>query len=354
MVHSCCICKLEWGIVPDVSFHNIPKREEIKLKWLAVIGREVHKNSRVCSNHFVEGDFFYKVIGDNVKRFLSCKAVPMKHGHSDSESVQRQTMKPNNSDNNNVSIPQVDQSLISETNLSIDSHNYESMKGDESHESQFNTLSDKEINKVKQQNVLVAKKSNKNSDDDITLENQQDLTILKKLSLKRQSSDTQSLMSVKRVYNPRYLGDLTREDFTSDIAYTTVNDHLNNHKKKQKVLNQKVRRLIKKVRSLQLLLDHFKENGLTEGSMELEDKCDLKDEDNPPLLTNEEATSQQEDDEIEMFEPEVKLETEEDETEKSVDEPDKNEEIEELIESEDNDKPVMVRDGPRRRTPNNE
>ncbi|XP_076286594.1 uncharacterized protein LOC143212105 isoform X2 [Lasioglossum baleicum] len=294
---------------------SIPTREKVKLKWIAVIGRELHKQSRVCSNHFAEGDFSYKVVGDNVRKCLLPEAVPIIHGHSDSKSVQRQTMMPNNSDSNNVSIPQVDQSLTSESNLSIDSHNKEneSMKGDESHESKFNTLSDKEMNEVKQQNVLVAKKSSKNSDDDITLENQQDLTIdeenesmegdeshkskfnilsdkemnevkqqnvlvakkssknsddditlenqqdliiLKKSSLIRQSSDTRSLTSVKRVCNARYLGNLTREDFTSDIAYATVNDYLTSNKRKEKILNQKLRRLIQKVKSLQSLLNH--------------------------------------------------------------------------------------------------
>ncbi|XP_076283475.1 uncharacterized protein LOC143210468 [Lasioglossum baleicum] len=180
MVKKCCICKLQYS--PDVTFHKIPKNEEVKLKWFAVIGRELKKYSTVCSNHFNERDFTYKVVGDNIKRFISPKAVPIIHGHSDSESVQSQTKKPNNSDNNNdVSIPQVDELHF---------------------------------------------RSNENSND-ITLENQEDVTILKKSLLKRKSSDTQSLTSVKRVCNPRYVGDLTREDFTSDIAYRAVNDHLN-------------------------------------------------------------------------------------------------------------------------------
>ncbi|XP_076653263.1 calnexin isoform X3 [Halictus rubicundus] len=98
-----------------------------------------------------------------------------------------------------------------------------------------------------------------------------------------------------------------------------------------------------------------------------EDKYDLKDEDKSPLLTNEEAAAQQEENEIQTAsieseeKPEEKLETEEDETEKSVDETeksvdesDKNGETEELIESEDNDKPAMGGDGPRRRKPNKE
>lgn len=56
---------------------RIPKDEEIKQKWFIVIGREVNvKYATVCSQHFKQDDFVYKVHGDNIRRFIKPTAVP--------------------------------------------------------------------------------------------------------------------------------------------------------------------------------------------------------------------------------------------------------------------------------------
>ena len=88
----------------------------------------------------------------------------------------------------------------------------------------------------------------------------------------RKSSDTHSPTPAKRIFNLLYLGDLTREDFTSHVSYNMFNEYTKNNKKKCKVLNQKVRRLSKKVDNLQSMLDHLKENGMIseEGCVALE------------------------------------------------------------------------------------
>jgi hypothetical protein len=55
---------------------SVPRKEEIRAKWLSVIQREVKNHSAVCSRHFLETDFYYKVVGDHVRRFLLPAAIP--------------------------------------------------------------------------------------------------------------------------------------------------------------------------------------------------------------------------------------------------------------------------------------
>lgn len=69
-------------------------------------------------------------------------------------------------------------------------------------------------------------------------------------------------ISPKRPCVPRYIGDLSREHFTCDKAWTVVQDHVQKCRSKSKTLNQKVRRLNKKIEDLNSLLTHLKESGL--------------------------------------------------------------------------------------------
>jgi hypothetical protein len=66
---------------------------------------------------------------------------------------------------------------------------------------------------------------------------------------------------LKRTYTPRYIGDLRREDFTSDVSYQIVENYFHSSKRKRKVLNQKVKRLSDKIESLKSLLAYLKDNG---------------------------------------------------------------------------------------------
>ncbi|XP_076545729.1 calnexin isoform X3 [Osmia lignaria lignaria] len=91
------------------------------------------------------------------------------------------------------------------------------------------------------------------------------------------------------------------------------------------------------------------------------DKYDLKDEDKQPLEVNEETESKQEENENPppIKEPEGEGEGGEEEEEEEEgggegEEEGKQNEIEEMIESEENDKPAVGGDGPRRRKPNKE
>lgn len=67
------------------------------------------------------------------------------------------------------------------------------------------------------------------------------------------------LTGTKRFCNVRYIGDLRREDFTSNISWNIVRNYLTDSRKKQKHLNQKIRMLNQKVKTLQALLNHLKQ-----------------------------------------------------------------------------------------------
>jgi hypothetical protein len=80
MVCYCSVCKIEQGALPDISFHKLPKDEDARTKWLTFIGRNAGPNSTICSKHFEESDFMYKIRGNSIIRFLkkgACLSVPL-------------------------------------------------------------------------------------------------------------------------------------------------------------------------------------------------------------------------------------------------------------------------------------
>lgn len=58
---SCCICKSHSGSHEDITFHTIPRSEELRAQWIAVIGRNVPNYSKVWSDHFKPNCFQYKI-----------------------------------------------------------------------------------------------------------------------------------------------------------------------------------------------------------------------------------------------------------------------------------------------------
>ncbi|KYN35649.1 hypothetical protein ALC56_10209 [Trachymyrmex septentrionalis] len=77
MVSSCCICSKEnVPSEPHRSFHRIPANEEMRNKWLQIIGRNLsYKGARVCSDHFTENDYHDINPYTKIKR-LKNTAVP--------------------------------------------------------------------------------------------------------------------------------------------------------------------------------------------------------------------------------------------------------------------------------------
>ena len=64
----------------DISWHTIPKNDNLKKEWIVKIRRDVGKNfkitmhSKVCSAHFIESDF--RPILHPKKRLLKVGAIP--------------------------------------------------------------------------------------------------------------------------------------------------------------------------------------------------------------------------------------------------------------------------------------
>ncbi|XP_011504778.1 PREDICTED: uncharacterized protein LOC105367708 [Ceratosolen solmsi marchali] len=66
----------------------IPRKEEIRAKWISVINHRVKRHSAVFSRHFLEKDFRYKVVGNDVRSLLLPTAVPSSSCvHSDSVTI---------------------------------------------------------------------------------------------------------------------------------------------------------------------------------------------------------------------------------------------------------------------------
>lgn len=70
------------------------------------------------------------------------------------------------------------------------------------------------------------------------------------------------MKNAKRLCNPRYIGDLRREDFTSETSWRIVREHVKICKSRCKVLNQIVTRRNEKIENFKSLLDHLKKNNL--------------------------------------------------------------------------------------------
>ncbi|XP_014483484.1 PREDICTED: uncharacterized protein LOC106749000 isoform X7 [Dinoponera quadriceps] len=82
MVAYCIICKIGGGEEDDVSFHSwyvflrLPRDEKTRANWFAFIGYKTGPYTEICSKHFQESDFIYKVHGDGVRRFLKPGIYP--------------------------------------------------------------------------------------------------------------------------------------------------------------------------------------------------------------------------------------------------------------------------------------
>ncbi|XP_029675076.1 uncharacterized protein LOC115242709 [Formica exsecta] len=84
-------------------------------------------------------------------------------------------------------------------------------------------------------------------------------------SLKRKS--VEPLTGSKRFCNPRFIGDLHREDFISDASYNIVKNYYQESKKKLNTMNRQINRLTKRMGSFQELLTHLKDIGLSKEAL---------------------------------------------------------------------------------------
>ncbi|XP_011646939.1 THAP domain-containing protein 6-like [Pogonomyrmex barbatus] len=183
MVGYCHVCRLGAGERHDISIHRLPKDENIRENWYAFIGYKASTHIGVCSRHFKQSDFIYKIYGDAVRRYLKPGAYPSVHCSRNIKTKEK--VKVNIMDETtDVCSSEV------ENNIYLD----ESLIKEEIHEtiSVDGTITDTEDSKNDQ--------------------------------LKRKSED--SLTPRKRFHNLRSIEDLSRKDFTSDEAWFTFENYL--------------------------------------------------------------------------------------------------------------------------------
>lgn len=284
MVGYCCICKIEQGMIPDVSFHRIPHNPELKAKWFVNIGRNVGNYSSVCSRHFEEKDFSYKIYGENVKRFLVPTAVPshsvLTHDECKSllpvkieteKSVDQKPGSPLNSANNNSESKQMLANIVNTTKTSSHILTNDSNDGNDSvpiedgdcGQTQISQDNEKECILVRECNVSHAMSG---SDFNISVDSQNTKYSRKESTMLKRKLDKP--FQSRRILCPRYMGDLSREDFTSEIAWYIVNKHVNNCRKNKRYLANKMKRMTQKIEFLQALLNHLKKNQLSDKTCE--------------------------------------------------------------------------------------
>lgn len=199
MVCCCCVCKLEQGMEDDVSFHKLPKdNEETKSKWVAFIGCTTGPNTKVCSKHFEDSDFIHKMHGKDIRRFLKTGAFP-------SVNTSRRNIEITRTDENTNTI-----NLNMELSVASQDKSYESNKSED-------TATNTERNM---------------------------------LPLKRRMENQVESDRNKRLHTLRYIGDLRREDFTSEKSWYIFQRYLTQNKSTIKCCNQKITRLNRKVENL--------------------------------------------------------------------------------------------------------
>ncbi|XP_011878245.1 PREDICTED: uncharacterized protein LOC105567745 isoform X2 [Vollenhovia emeryi] len=262
----------------------LPKKEDLKMKWYANIGRKVGRWSAVCSQHFQEEDFRYKIIGGAVRRFLVPTAIPSLLLNK-SDDVQVKTERTIEDD-----VSQATPNIVNDTALLnnsseisfVDCKEYQNINSIVSDEgSKAPTL---------ERQYYVQVKAEQTNEDNVS-QATPDLNIFNDTALLDDSSEIsfedckeyqninnigsdegskapiniervvqQPLTDAERWCNARYIGDLQRIDFTSDKSWIIVQDFLKNMRRKQRTSNQKIHRLNRKVKSLKALLNHFKQN----------------------------------------------------------------------------------------------
>ncbi|XP_018308978.1 uncharacterized protein [Mycetomoellerius zeteki] len=273
MVGYCRVCKIGTGEEDDVSIHRLPKDEKTKAIWFAFIGHEINVNSGICSKHFKQSDFIYKIYGDGIRRFLKQGAFPSIQFSSDirenlkdelSEDINNCISSRTERDTDpekNITIKEeqeciiIDETVIKAENsmegdvqsisetedpLTIMEHNTNletsTVLGNEIQEfinideTQINTNSTdmrREIDPLAiikydtdlKTNIILGNKIQESINIDETIN-----TNSIDNQLERKTSN--SLATRKRFHNVRYVGDLCRQDFTSDESWRLFKNYL--------------------------------------------------------------------------------------------------------------------------------
>ncbi|XP_036145508.1 uncharacterized protein LOC114254754 [Monomorium pharaonis] len=209
----CCICKSHSGSHADITFHNISRSEDIRAKWIAVIGKNVSNYSKVCSDHFKPIFFEFKInkLG-KIQRHLIKRAIPTVEKCQDLHDIRE--LKSNNE---NLAIQY---SGIIEDVLSL---------------------------------VPLCNADNRAIDNSDNSQND---------SIRKRKLSSDKAVTCNKVRTIKFIGDLHPEDFTSPECYEVVRKYLKKHNTRVNSLQKQVGRLTKKVKSFEDLLSQLHDKGL--------------------------------------------------------------------------------------------
>ncbi|XP_025265620.1 uncharacterized protein LOC112638332 isoform X1 [Camponotus floridanus] len=300
MVRFCCICKVEYGAIEDVSIHTIPKSKDLQVKWFLNIGRNVNKYSGVCSRHFEAKDFQYRVVGNIVKRFLIPEAVPTllltnckNILNNDTEVItssnQTTLLLAKTNDETSVLLHSHRQlqakkdnshtTLADVTNINLQDFSYSSVKAAEIENvkvtvsveikdniEQLSLSNIHDIDNGNTNNAITEHKFHSEivndncNEPNMPIDSECNNNMKQKTGLKRKSNEP--MKNAKRIYNPRYIGDLRKQDFTSETSWRIVHEHVKTCKSRCRVFNKKIKRRNEKIENFKSLLNHLKKNSL--------------------------------------------------------------------------------------------
>ncbi|XP_011647301.1 uncharacterized protein LOC105433610 [Pogonomyrmex barbatus] len=109
MVGYCYVCKIGIKAKDYLSIHRLPKDKLVREKWFQFIGHKASTNSGICSGHFKQSDFIYKIYGGAVRRYLKPGAYPSIE--CDSQNTKQDVKINSNSENSNDWILQEDNDI---------------------------------------------------------------------------------------------------------------------------------------------------------------------------------------------------------------------------------------------------
>ncbi|XP_077268025.1 uncharacterized protein LOC143900484 isoform X5 [Temnothorax americanus] len=311
MVCYCYICKTEQGEEGNVSFHRLPKNVEVRAKWFSIIGCTLRPTSTICSKHFQESDFIYKIYGNDIRRFLKVGAYPsvlpsLRSTEKNTKSIfsNKNTDEDKDSKNiktepsvasedeayeftersdtelytnvisnvahetTNIEETAIDFGIVKDEHLSIsDTELYTNEISNVAHETtktegtaiDFGIVKDEHlsINDTELCTSVASDVERESINSEKTVINDE---IARDEQLKRKIGQPES--NKKRLLTPRYVGDIRREDFTSNDTWRIFQEYLTKTKSKMKQLDDKVRYLNTKVGNLQEMMDGLKKRGL--------------------------------------------------------------------------------------------
>ncbi|XP_078050225.1 uncharacterized protein LOC144476832 isoform X2 [Augochlora pura] len=211
MGRMCCVinCKEKYSSATNVSFHQLPTNPDLRKQWIQTIKVEPSSCARVCSKHFTDDCFIQSAWSS--RRVLKGDAVP--NVASNAEAHPKCNAVPN---------------------------------GDR------NTVPNSERNVVP--NVVF-------KTEDIQVVDSVSMIVPKNETLSLETEDT--LLETSPVRRRRaYVGDFQNFDISTDkYKYTAiVNATIAKKNKRIKILLQKNRRLERRVKSLQALVNKLKNN----------------------------------------------------------------------------------------------